>query len=129
MLVRHRHAPTTAFVSIYRKDMREIVINAYVHTVSISLTNYDTFRHFHVFILPPHILSLVILPPHSVHTKPTCNSIVDKLEFMGAFAMLLRFMSNAFNGIYVAMMGNHFIKLTHTTHTHLRGVESQYLVI
>lgn len=52
MLVRHRHAPTTAFVSIYRKDMREIVISAYVHTVSgsISLTNYDLYRQFHVFI-------------------------------------------------------------------------------
>jgi hypothetical protein len=44
---------------------------------------------------------------------------------MEAFAMLLRFMSNAFNGIYVAMMENHFIKLTHTSHT----LESQYRIM
>lgn len=60
MLARHRLAPTTAFASIYRKDMRETVISAYVHTVSyISLTNYDLFRHFHVSILPHLVKSLL----------------------------------------------------------------------
>ena len=51
MLARHRLAPTTAFVSIYRKDTREIVISAYVHTVSFYFLNklwsFPTFSCFH----------------------------------------------------------------------------------
>lgn len=58
MHVRHRHAPTMEFVSIYRKDMREIAINVYVHMVRASnKRELWSFSLMFPFLKPHHNFS------------------------------------------------------------------------
>lgn len=91
MLVRHRHAPTMAFVSIYRRDMREIAISVSAHTV--SLVSFLVIVVTFMFSIYPHIIILTRkCESESWWRVCLCCVDEDKLEFMRTLVLVLVFM-------------------------------------